>query len=246
MSPADGSSIVAVDQAKKKVLGFVRGAPLAIADARVPIDLMVIDAPRAALLVGTDWLRRYSADLLFSKKRLVFKSRGQKLSTPIEYNQPIGSPNHKPEEYEVNTAEWEHDDKGIQKVWSPADQCWHHCIDDIVKQWSLPEPETAIEKALGRRIGESKTVQEIVNVMKELQEKGLLSMTTLQHEDIDLGWEDEMKIEEDNLLITYNSAEVMSNNVTVEAIQEGPSHPDFKTVLKEYKDIQFKNIKELG
>ena len=86
MSPADGSSIVAVDQAKKKVISFVQGIPLVIADARVPVDLMVIDAPRAALLVGTDWLRRYSADLLFSKKRLVFKSRGQKLSMLIEYN----------------------------------------------------------------------------------------------------------------------------------------------------------------
>ncbi len=59
-----------------------------------------------------------------------------------------------------------------------------------------------IEKALGRRIGELKTVQEIVDVIKELQEKGLLSTTTLQHEDIDLRWEDEMEIEEDNLLTT--------------------------------------------
>src|SRR6266540_530603 len=158
MSPADGSSIVAVDQAKKKVIGFIRGAPLAIADARVPVDLIVINAPKAVLLVGTDWLKRYSADLLFSKKRLVFKSREQKLSIPIEYNQPLGSPNHKPEEYEVNTAEWEYDSKGIQKIWSPADQCWHHCIDNIVKQWNLPEPEMAIEKALGRCIKESKMV----------------------------------------------------------------------------------------
>src|SRR6266540_3065290 len=118
MSPADGSSIVAVDQTKKKVIGFIRGAFLAIANVRVPIDLMVIDASRAALLVGTDWLRRYSVNLLFSKKRLVFESREQKLSTPIEYNQPIRSPNHKPEEYEVNTAEWEYDSKGIRKVWS--------------------------------------------------------------------------------------------------------------------------------
>ncbi len=105
MNPADGSSIVAVDQAKKKVIGFVRGAPLAIADARVPVDLMVIDASRAALLVDTDWLRKYSTNLLFSKKRLVFESRKQKLSMPIEYNQPLGSPNHKPEEYEINIAE---------------------------------------------------------------------------------------------------------------------------------------------
>ncbi len=76
MNPADGSSIVAVDQAKKKVLGFVRGAPLAITDVRVSVNFMVIDAPRAVLLIGTDWLRRYSADLLFSKKKLVFESRG--------------------------------------------------------------------------------------------------------------------------------------------------------------------------
>src|SRR6266542_4202837 len=149
MSPADGSNIVAIDQAKKKVLGFVWEALLAIADTRVPVDLMVIDAPRAVLLVGTDWLRRYSADLLFSMKRLVFENRGQKLSTSIEYNQPIGSSNHKPEEYEVNTAEWEYDNKGIRRVWHPADQCWHYSIDDIVEQWNSPEPETAIEKALG-------------------------------------------------------------------------------------------------
>jgi len=123
MSPADGSSIVAVNQVKKKVIGFVREAPLAIVDARVPVGLMVIDTSRAALLVSTDWLRRYSADLLFSKKRLVFESRGQKLSIPIEYNQPIGSLNHKLEEYKINTAEWKYDRKGIRKVWSQADQC---------------------------------------------------------------------------------------------------------------------------
>src|SRR6266542_2272563 len=82
--------------------------------------------------------------------------------------------------------------------------------------------------------------------MKELQEKGLLSTTTPQHKDIDLGWEDKMKIEEDNLLTTYNLAEAMSNNVTVEAIQERPNHLDFKAVLEEYKDIQFENMKELG
>jgi len=55
-----------------------------------------------------------------------------------------------------------------------------------------------------------------------------------------------MKIEEDNLLTTYNLAEAMSNNVMVEAIQEGPNHPDFKAVLEEYKNIQFESMKELG
>ncbi len=79
---------------------------------------MVIDVSRAALLVDTDWLRRYSADLLFSKKRFVFESRRQKLSTPIEYNQPIRSPNYKLKEYEVNTTEWKYDRKDVRRVWS--------------------------------------------------------------------------------------------------------------------------------
>ena len=55
-----------------------------------------------------------------------------------------------------------------------------------------------------------------------------------------------MEIEKDNLLTEYNPVEAMSNNVTIEAIQEGPNHSDFKAVLKEYKDIQFENMKELG
>ncbi len=82
--------------------------------------------------------------------------------------------------------------------------------------------------------------------MKELQEKGFLSTMTPQHEDIDLKWENEIEIEEDNLLTTYNPTEAMSNNVTVEAIQEGSNHPDFKAVLEEHKDIQFENMKKLG
>ena len=55
-----------------------------------------------------------------------------------------------------------------------------------------------------------------------------------------------MKIKEDNLLTSYNLAEAMSNNVTVEVIQKGPNYLDFKAVLEEYKDIQFESIKELG
>src|SRR6266498_1979570 len=46
MSSTDGSSIVIVDQAKKKVLDFIQEASLAIADARVLIDLMVINVSR--------------------------------------------------------------------------------------------------------------------------------------------------------------------------------------------------------
>ncbi len=85
-----------------------------------------------------------------------------------------------------------------------------------------------------------------MDVMKELQEKGFLSTTSLQHEDVDLKWKDEIEIEEDNFLTLYNLTEAMSNNITVKAIQEGSNHLDFKAVFEEYKNIQFENMKELG
>ncbi len=49
ISLADDSSIVAVDQVKKKVISFVKGAPLVITDVRVPVNLMIIDVLRVAL-----------------------------------------------------------------------------------------------------------------------------------------------------------------------------------------------------
>ncbi len=76
---------------------------------------MFIDAPRVILLVGTDWLRRYSANLFFNKKRLVFESKRQKLSISIEYDQTIESLNHKLEEYKVNTVEWNTTAKASEK-----------------------------------------------------------------------------------------------------------------------------------
>src|SRR6266540_2955043 len=82
--------------------------------------------------------------------------------------------------------------------------------------------------------------------MKDLEEKGFLLTTPLQYKNINLKWKDEIKIEKNNLLTSYNPAEAISNNVTIEAIQEGPNHPDFKAVLEEFKDIQFENMKELG
>src|SRR6266511_3587511 len=68
----DESKIIAVDQTKKNVIGIVKNAPLSIQDARVPINLLVIEAPEDNLLLGTDWIDRYQADLSFHKKELRF------------------------------------------------------------------------------------------------------------------------------------------------------------------------------
>ncbi len=74
-------------------------------DARVSINLLVIEASEDNLLLGTDWMDRYQADLSFYKKELRFRCRGQDFITTIKKNRiSFASPNHGPEEYEINMA----------------------------------------------------------------------------------------------------------------------------------------------
>ncbi len=86
MRMPDGSKIVAMDQTKKNVIGIVRDAPLSIQDARVPVNLLVIETPEDNLLLGTDWMDHYQADLSFHKKELRFRCKEQDFITTIEKN----------------------------------------------------------------------------------------------------------------------------------------------------------------
>ena len=52
----DGSKIIAVDQTKKNIISIVKDASLSIQDARILINLLVIDASENNLLLGTDWI----------------------------------------------------------------------------------------------------------------------------------------------------------------------------------------------
>src|SRR6266540_7358634 len=105
MGMSDGSKIIAVDQTKKNVISIIRDVPLSIQDARVSVNFLVIEASEDNLLLGTDWMDRYQADLSFHKKELRFRYKGQDFITTIEKNRiSFASPNHNPEEYEVNTA----------------------------------------------------------------------------------------------------------------------------------------------
>ncbi len=79
--------------------GVVKEAPLAIMDVKVPITLLVIDVPEPNLLLSTNWMRRYNAELSFRKKNLTFKAKGQKIVISLEFNQlQFASPNHMPKE----------------------------------------------------------------------------------------------------------------------------------------------------
>ncbi len=59
MGMPDGSKIIAVDQTKKNVISIIRNASLSIQDARVSVNLLVIEASKDNLLLGTDWMDCY-------------------------------------------------------------------------------------------------------------------------------------------------------------------------------------------
>ncbi len=86
MEPADGSQIITVDQQRKIVKEVVKEALLAIADAKMPITLLVIDTSELNLLLRTDWMRRYDAELSFRKKNLTFEAKDQKIITGLKFN----------------------------------------------------------------------------------------------------------------------------------------------------------------
>ncbi len=68
----DGSKIIAVNQTKKNVISIVKNASFSIQDARVSVNLLVIDVSEDNLLLGTDWMDQYQANLSFYKKELRF------------------------------------------------------------------------------------------------------------------------------------------------------------------------------
>ncbi len=67
--------------------------------------MLIIDTLEDNLLLGTDWIDCYQADLSFHKKELRFWCKRQDFITSIEKNRiSFTSLNYGPEEYEINMA----------------------------------------------------------------------------------------------------------------------------------------------
>ena len=185
MGMPDGSKIIVVDQTKKNVIEIIRDASLSVQDARVPINLLVIEASEDNLLLGTDWIDRYQADLSFHKKELRFQSKKQDFITPIEKNQiSFASPNHGPEEYEINMA--------IMIA--------ERVNERLNQKYQLNEIRAFLRIAKDMRIVE----KDLNNVKVETE--------TSEYENFDskMTWEDEVDIELNNILSDYNPTEALA------------------------------------
>ena len=59
-----------VDRKPQVAVGVVEDTPVMIADVQTYIPLQVINLISKILLLGTDWLDKYKADILSSIKKL--------------------------------------------------------------------------------------------------------------------------------------------------------------------------------
>ncbi len=72
--PSTRTDVIAVDGKPQVAVGVVDGIPVVIAEAQTFIPLQVINLASKTLLLGTDWLDKYKADVFSSIRKLRFVS----------------------------------------------------------------------------------------------------------------------------------------------------------------------------
>jgi len=168
------------------VISIVKDVPLSIQDAKVPVNLLVINTSEDNLLLGTNWMDWYQADLSFHKKKLRFRCKGQDFITPIEKNHiSFASSNYGPEEYEINmtimTQEWVN--------------------QQLNQNYQLSEIRTFLR------------IAEDMGIIEKDPNKAEVKTETSKDEeyfDSEIIWEDKVDIELDNILNDYNPAEALA------------------------------------
>src|SRR6266498_356461 len=81
--PSTRTDVIAVDGKPQAAVGVVDGIPVVIAEAQTYILLQVINSASKTLLLGTDWLDKYKADVLSSTRKLRFVSQEKTIEVDV-------------------------------------------------------------------------------------------------------------------------------------------------------------------
>ncbi len=77
------TDVIAVDGKSQAAVGVVDNIPVVIAEAQTFIPLQVINLASKILLLGTDWLDKYKADVLSSIRKLRFVFQGKTIEVDV-------------------------------------------------------------------------------------------------------------------------------------------------------------------
>ena len=70
-----------------RVVGAVEQAPIQIQQAKIPIDLRVVNTGENTLLLGMDWFKKYQVTLDVPNEELTFITQGQRFQTKVTNSQ---------------------------------------------------------------------------------------------------------------------------------------------------------------
>jgi len=68
----DNLQIVTINEQKSLAVRIMENANLKILDAQVSINIHIVDLNKEKLLIGSNWIAKYKADLILSENKLKF------------------------------------------------------------------------------------------------------------------------------------------------------------------------------
>ncbi len=77
------NDVIVVNGKPQAAVGVIEDIPIVIADAQTHILLQVINSASKILLLSTNWLDKYKADVLSSTKKLRFISKGKTIKVDV-------------------------------------------------------------------------------------------------------------------------------------------------------------------
>ncbi len=124
------------------------GIPVVIAKAQTFISLQVINSASKILLLGTDWLDKYKADVLSSTRKLRFVSQGKTIKVDVV--------NARDQTVKVTTSSnlcalWEQDDEAaeIKFYYDEVEKVCLHLVENLVEaKQVMNQLSTSIKRLL--------------------------------------------------------------------------------------------------
>src|SRR6266540_2209820 len=146
--PSTRTDVIAVDGKPQAVVGVVNDMPIVIADVQTFIPLQVINSTSKTLLLGTDWLDKYKADVLSSIRKLRFVSQGKTIEVDVVNvrDQTVKEPS--PSNL---CALWEQDDKAaeIEFYYDEVEKvCLHLAENSVEAKQVLNQLPTSVKRLL--------------------------------------------------------------------------------------------------
>src|SRR6266542_1919920 len=146
--PSTRMDVIAVDGKPQAAVGVVDGIPVVIVEVQTFISLQVINSASKTLLLGTDWLDKYKADVLSSMRKLRFVSQGKTIEVDV-----VNARDQTVKELTTSNlcALWEQDDEEVEIEFYYDEEkrvCLHLAENPVEAKQVMNQLPTSVKRLL--------------------------------------------------------------------------------------------------